>query len=1463
MISTDYENQLINAIQTIVDSAVAHADFDKTIKATIVSCVDEATGKYKVKYQDSTFYAYSNNLDSNYFKGTNVYVLIPGNDTAQNKTIIGTVDALGVNYVSTVEGENSYNIYGKNCIEDDSTIFELCSYKKTDSKVLYDFSDNINLINLNTKDVDEYIKETSTIICGASFKTSLDAVQKYKGNYGINFELIFKDNNNQEVSKNYIIDINEMSGNPYNFSSFTRQSAIYEINNEKFERIEQISIFSYDFPNTLEDNFINDIFISKIEIMGANKVSSNELNTYALLLITKKGIYFEEDDAATVKKSIEAELKVKGKIVNNNTNAIKYYWFKENNKINSASPFYNQYGGAGWECINDYNIIEKDNANNPILVEWIPASELIYVSKKDLMAKRMTYKCVAVYDETILNKIITLYNYDSNCKTITIVSTQGTQFYFDNGTTNLICKVDDKEETSSDYTYSWSVIDKNNNFQILETDTQEVAAYNNAVENKISLQNSLATGTATYTEVKEQIENYDKIITKYEAKPKVEGNKLNNVKANTIVDFNTYKCSVYYKDNYLGTGIIILTNSFNSEERELTDYGLIINNGSQVFQYNENGVSPASRSLANPQIILPLEFMLFDKTGNTIDVTTNIQWKVPKKNTLLVISTAPDEEDDDYKIYKNITNLTFSISNIYYSKKNNNNIILEIQYDDHIIIGTTSLTFIKQGEIGTNGTDIVCKLIPNAVDESTMPQYPICTYNGTTTTLNYATPSSTDKWFKIQMWENGEKIFEGTQSGTRIDDSSTNVEVKWSMLKNKYTSLISDDSNFVIDPNSGSISFDSNIYDSPANIVKCEITMNDNTYYALIPITLVRLNATGWSINIDDLAGFREVMYSSDGSNPAYDSTSPFEIQVYQASSNDFSVDENITYGWNIKGKTYVAPNWQSNLNLIEKKGLALNAKKNQKYYIPNGKYNGLCVNNAIYVTVAYNGGAVGSIHIPVYLYLNRFGYSALNKWDGNSISLDNNGGSILTPQIGTGYKDNNNAFTGLFMGSVQKSDGSAIENGLFGYKSGERTIDLSADTGVAKFGKAGSGQVIIDPSTGAKIQGGNYNYTGDAQTGSGMEIDLAQPTIKYGTGNFELDKHGNMKCKNADIRGNVFLPDGGKVIGGDGLYSLIQVNSGNFTQVGFEYVAVSGNGTWLDRAGITMVVYIPDNFQVAQAYCSLVSKGRFFWTNENENAGFWCSPKYITLQHGLANTFDYGEVNGWNSPALSPTGEQVKDNNNIDIFGVYGWSSPFSSEDYSWRSIVSTNFSNLFQDLNTGKTKPGIYVFYINSKIETDVNTDTIWGLVYFNNSGDTIKRITNIYITNNGVQRPFTMSEYSAVVREIYENPSTTYPKYALNNGDIFHIECDGKTWNLNRHDFSAWEQQNAQALGSDFYFPGDGWGQKLTAPDGTIIEIPWDSENWDSSTDWNEGYKKCFEISSDITATINIYGYTSISS
>jgi hypothetical protein len=38
-------------------------------------------------------------------------------------------------------------------------------------------------------------------------------------------------------------------------------------------------------------------------------------------------------------------------------------------------------------------------------------------------------------------------------------------------------------------------------------------------------------------------------------------------------------------------------------------------------------------------------------------------------------------------------------------------------------------------------------------------------------------------------------------------------------------------------------------------------------------------------------------------------------------------------------------------------------------------------------------------------MILNRYGYSALNGWDGNSIQLNAEGDTILAPQVGAGKK--------------------------------------------------------------------------------------------------------------------------------------------------------------------------------------------------------------------------------------------------------------------------------------------------------------------------------------------------------------------------------------------------------------------------------------------------------------------------
>ena len=100
MANNGYEDKLIEAIQYIVQNAVDNAPYDRTVQATIVSCVDQTIGKYKCKYQDATFYAFATSTDNLYNPGNDVYVLIPGNDSTREKTILGKTKKLGADFAA-------------------------------------------------------------------------------------------------------------------------------------------------------------------------------------------------------------------------------------------------------------------------------------------------------------------------------------------------------------------------------------------------------------------------------------------------------------------------------------------------------------------------------------------------------------------------------------------------------------------------------------------------------------------------------------------------------------------------------------------------------------------------------------------------------------------------------------------------------------------------------------------------------------------------------------------------------------------------------------------------------------------------------------------------------------------------------------------------------------------------------------------------------------------------------------------------------------------------------------------------------------------------------------------------------------------------------------------------------------------------------------------------------------------
>lgn len=1140
----NYENNIIDAIEKIVNNAVANAGYDKTIKATIIECVDQTIGKFKVKYQDSTFYAYATSSEVTYTRGSEVYVLIPGNDSGRDKTILGTVKKLGADYAVAPEGDEAYETVGNNILHSSST-FELCSYKTTE-KILYQRGGSNNQISLDETAATRYFTKSSALICGAIFKTTIPGQQQYRGNYGISFELMFTDNaTGKNVLRNYVLDVNQMTGNPYAIKNETRQYGVFDIDGANFQYVNKISLFCYDFPYQ-EDDQPNDIFIKNIDFCGAIPMGNEALSGCALTFITPQGIYFDNTDAETASRTLQAQVRVKGKVVDKKSQMLEYYWFRENIGITTLSEKFNKYAGQGWECLNSYTTIKPRSGNNAPIVEWVSGDYQWVVKKSDSAARSTRYKCIVIYNEnTVISKEIEIINYASNIN-ITIESDSGTKFYYDIGRPTIAVKVNGTER--NDLTYMWAEVDNNNNFTSLPETTALNSDYNTTKSNYDTLVAQINAETVMAAANQSTLDNYSNHLKEYETIQRVEGSRIYKIDVSQITNFKTFKVSVFSDGVYQGTASIVLTNSYEKEN----GYTLNIDGGVQVFNYNAAGISPTHESALNPLTIVPLTISLYDNLGNKIsdDVlrTCDIKWTIPKKNTMLSVNNSVYSgykvaETDDSITYGRVNGdvllgLSYDIVNKYNIKNSNNDIKLSVDYKGMVLETTTNFTFTKDGEPGTNGTEFVIKLVPNTSDNKLLENLIIV--NGSP---NF-TPKQSNRWVKAQLWHNGEKIFDGTQSGNSEENKP--VTLTWSILKNKYNSSVSDNSSFNINAATGIVSGYTFSLDHPANIIQCELVYDKVKYYGTIPVITAIANS-GYDIKLKDGSGFKFATYSADGRKASYDNTNPFELIITEQ-INGYTEDISrltgsyaVDYTWNTYGQ-YWGENsethqmdWIAANHLIEttRTGLA----RNQKDYKPSDSYDDESVNNAIGCIIKRGNTELAKIHIPIHLLLNRFGNSAINDWNGNSVQIDEEGGTILSPQVGAGTKDNNNRFTGMVMGAAKEANATKAAIGMFGYDRGQRTLFLNAENGAAIFGKLGSGQMTIDPTQNRALlysydfwksnlyqENGLvnssayiYNSTTNKYAGqndSGMLIDLTTPRIIFGSGNFRVDPDGHIHAK-------------------------------------------------------------------------------------------------------------------------------------------------------------------------------------------------------------------------------------------------------------------------------------------------------------------------------------------------------------
>lgn len=205
---------------------------------------------------------------------------------------------------------------------------------------------------------------------------------------------------------------------------------------------------------------------------------------------------------------------------------------------------------------------------------------------------------------------------------------------------------------------------------------------------------------------------------------KIKGAYIDNYTDFTVTAFIHYTLNRQNYTQSVGTKTYTLRNRVGED----IDYYLEIVNGQQMFFFDESG-----RRTSKEFKTLYFKFydklgkLLFDSTNldmetqNNINITTlQPKWKFPYKDTLLQTFYTAAEDDDpsvesnvscykkgDVNILENQPMFNYSIADSYDFNFVDNDIVLEVVYQDAIISASTSFSFVKQGNVGTNGTDYV------------------------------------------------------------------------------------------------------------------------------------------------------------------------------------------------------------------------------------------------------------------------------------------------------------------------------------------------------------------------------------------------------------------------------------------------------------------------------------------------------------------------------------------------------------------------------------------------------------------------------------------------------------------------------------------------------------------------------------------------------------------------------------
>lgn len=1175
------QDALLDAIDYMTTAKMDKLTLDKTVVATIVKNEDLLKNTYRIRYQGNENLIARAQSGDTYKKGQQVYVLVPQNDLSNDKIILGTASVDNASseagFISSVM--NDYTYSGENAFLSSPRVFGLSSIHtegkqdKKDSELVYgsaDFleqaGDQVSPYIVNTR-FGQSAKNSEKIMLKAEFRTSLPSWHRMPncgGEYGLKVVLSF---NTNDVDYYYVLDKNNkpvkehdgipytaldkdvrtaykkryqlytlessssaFTGQPFNYPSFTEQYAIFDFDAKNFNAVESVVVYCQGFPLKEGESEAENIFIRNVQIYGLSRITavqgdySLRLNPATLVFSKSNGNGAGEDREV----STRADFRKKSLSLSSDVR-MKFVWGAEDKTITNVSNGYNGYLGSGWK--------EIKNVGNSAYFSTKESDNLAYENK---------YKCSAIYsgdDDTkvILVQEFVVYNMNSK-RDIEITSNLGTKFAFDNGTPVLTCSVKDDEgksfleDTKNEYIFVWSIATEDGTSRQIYSE-QEAQKKVDDIYASLN-QTGSPVGYADYAQAK----NDRALASGVKYGTDENGNEkryILTLPISSIASSATVFCTVYQKEkgnddsHNIGTASITLK---NSKSVEVARYHIIIENGTQSFQYSEIGISPCDEEYngLNNQEILPLTCHFFDPQGLEVPASEYvIQWSVPTSDSFFVSKglnlSYKNPADDTGEQVSNSQVLSFKIQSRWRYAYTNRQITAIVTYQGEEFRKDTEFLFAKIGDNGTNGTDYVVKIVPKDdkfyplpikkdkqyYEKGYLPAFYL--YAGTPSTEEEANIFTADKalWtppLTAELYQRGVK-------------SKDNKGFEWSIAKSGMRYKVGP---LQISPGSNgsscTLSKTESKPESPlpkegtyykGQIIKVSTKVNVqtennedkswDTIYGFYPVPIIKSH--GCVVSLNKTYTMQQVLYNSDGKFPQYDTDQGFKIDGIFTCNTDGSEIKQITEGvenYTVTASCYGGISENSTTSNLAScavlEGQDDTAPLLRRYLItPHETYSGQYQNNGIYLKVKDGETLVCEVWIPVYMSLNRYSLASLNKWDGNSIEIKDGEGKrsyILAPQIGAGIKNNDNSFTGVVMGSrfesVEDAEGKVKEQndvGLFGYHEGRQSIFLDSKTGNAVFGLPEE-----------QADEGNGNYEGRIVLTPGGKSTIANLTLASNT---------------------------------------------------------------------------------------------------------------------------------------------------------------------------------------------------------------------------------------------------------------------------------------------------------------------------------------------------------------------------